>query len=518
MKKQVLLFLLINATVISTMAQVRYQDDIFTVPQIVKTTDVVYGQNFYFIDYPPAPVGTNPSNPQLGDLQMDVYTPPLSDTAQTRPLIILVHTGSFLPKLFNGYPTGRKDDSTIVELATRFTQKGYVTSAVDYRLGWNPIAPTQIERTAGIINAVYRVIHDVQTAVRFFKKDAATTNTYKVDPGKIILIGQGAGGFVTLAYNFLTEQSELDLPKFLDGLGNSVIDPTIVGYTDGIGGLVNNYNHPGYSNQVQMVANMGGGMGDISWMNNIWPNVPVACLHSRKDQYTDIDSGNVVVPTTGQIVVFVHGSKTVINKAVQQGLNDIWLANVFTDPYSTRAYALNSAITSEGLFEFVIPDIPASSLQEADPWEWWDSASVVNECIAYGLTAADGNVTHANGLATNPNMSVAKGKAYCDTVVGFLTPRMYLVITNPSISVEQNPEIDYSIFPNPSTENLMIQTANGAIIQQISVADANGKIMSTYKGINNSSYVLNRNGLSAGVYFLNVTTSLGNFAHKIILQ
>jgi hypothetical protein len=510
-----LLFLVISITGY-TNAQVRYLDDIFSVSQIVKTTDVVYGQNFYFMDYPPAPAGSD-SVPQIGPLQMDVYTPPVSDTAQTRPLIILVHSGSFLPKYFNGYPTGRKDDSTVVELANRFTQKGYVTSAIDYRLGWNPLASSQVERTAGIINAVYRAIHDVQTAVRFFKKDAATTNVYKIDPNRIILVGQAAGGFVTLAYNFLTEEAELSLPKFLDGLGNSVIDPNLVGYPDGIGGVVNNYNHPGYSNQIQMVANMGGGMGDISWMNNYWPGVPVACLHCRKDPFASIDSGNVIVPFTGQVVVFVHGSKTVIKKAVQQGLNDIWVNHTFIDPYSLRAYSLNPANTTEGLFQFEIPSITPSG-EESDPWEWWDSTYVVNEAMAYGLTSGDGINCHLAGLAGNPNMSAARGKAYCDTVVGFLTPRMYLVVTNPSISIEPNTQIEYAIYPNPVTESLSIQLSNGIAINQIAVMDAQGKVAMLVQDIQASNYILHRNGLAPGIYFIKINTTQGNFTHKIIVN
>ncbi len=516
MKKQLFIFIVSLTAMVSIHAQVRYLDDIFTVGQIQKTTDVVYGQNFYFNAYPPAPAGTSPSNPQMADLQMDVYTPPGSDTAQMRPLVLIFHTGIFLPRYINFVPTGRKDDSTVVELANRFTQKGYVVAAPNYRLGWNPFAGTQVERTAEILNAVYRAIHDAQTAVRFFKKDAATTNLYKIDPNRIILIGQGSGGFVTLAYNFLTDQSELNLPKFLDGLGNSVIDPSLVGYVDGIGGTYNNYNHAGYSNQVHMVSGLGGAIGDISWMNNYWPAVPVACMHCRKDLFTSIDSGNVTVPGTGQVVVFVHGSRTVVKKAVQQGLNDVWVNNVFTDPYSLRAYALNPAATSEGLFQFEIPDIPNSSNQEADPWEWWDSTLTTQQAIAEGATFA--LQVHQNGISGNPNMSAAKGRAYCDTIVGFLTPRMYLVVTNPTISIEQNADIDYEVYPNPSTESLIINVSGGLIIENISVVDMNGKTLADFRSINSSSYVLHRYGMSAGVYFLDVKTSNGNFTHKIILD
>jgi acetyl esterase/lipase len=515
MKKLVLSISLI-CLVIASYAQVRYLDDIFTVAQVQKATDVVYGQNYYFLNYPPAPAGTSSNNPQIADLQMDVYTPPGSDTAQHRPLVILLHTGSFLPRYFNGFPVGRKDDSTIVELSHRFVQKGYVVAAINYRLGWNPLASTQVERTRLIINAVYRAIHDAQTAVRFFKKDAATADTYKIDPERIFMIGQGSGGFISLAYSFLTQQSETALPKFLDGGGASVIDTSLVGFVDGIGGLYNNYNHPGYSNNVCMVGNYGGAIGDISWMNNIWPGVPVASLHCRKDQFSPIDSGNVVVPATGQVVVFVHGSRTVVRKAVQQGLNSIWVNHVFTDPFSLRAYALNPAVTTEGLFQFEIADIPASSNQEAAPWEWWDSTASTQQATSEGAIYA--SVVHQNGLDGNPNMSATKARKYCDTIVGFLAPRMLLVINNPTLAVEENHDVQYAVFPNPVLESLTIKLSDNDLIQYVSVIDINGKVVLTLKDINSNYYILNRNGIHTGTYFLNVRTNQGEFVHKVILN
>lgn len=516
MKKLLFTLALVLFAGVQLQAQTRYLDDVFTTGEVQKFTDVVYGQNYYFLNYPPAPAGTSSSNPQMADLQMDVYTPPVSDTASMRPLVILCHTGSFLPRYLNGFPVGRKDDSTIVELGYRFTRKGYVTAAINYRLGWNPFAGSQVERTRQILNAVYRAIHDAQTAVRFFKKDAATTNLYKIDPNRIILIGQGSGGFISLAYNFLNDQSETELPKFLDGLGNSVIDPGLVGYVDGIGGVYNNYNHPGYSNQIQMVGNYGGAMGDISWMNNYWPGVPVASLHCRKDIYAPIDSGNVVVPATGDVVVFVHGSRTVVKKAVQQGLNDIWVNNVFTDPFSLRAYSLNPAATCEGLFSFEIPDIPSSTNQEASPWEWWDSAATTAQAVSEGAVFALD--VHQNGLEGNPNMSAAKGKAYCDTIVGFLAPRMYLVITNPTLAVENETEIDYVVYPNPVLENVTIQINDNDLLRRVTVYDVQGKIVLDKNEINASQYILYRHGLANGTYTLRLQTDHGMATKKIILH
>jgi hypothetical protein len=50
-----------------------------------------------------------------------------------------------------------------------------------------------------------------------------------------------------------------------------------------------------------MVANIGGALGDISWMDQTWPRIPLAGIHCRKDIFAPFDSGNVIVPTTQQV-------------------------------------------------------------------------------------------------------------------------------------------------------------------------------------------------------------------------
>ena len=71
-----------------TQAQDRYYDAIFPVQ---RTADVVYGTNIGILTGAPAPEG----------LKVDIYQP-VGDTKPDRPLILLSHTGSLLPPLYNG--------------------------------------------------------------------------------------------------------------------------------------------------------------------------------------------------------------------------------------------------------------------------------------------------------------------------------------------------------------------------------------------------------------------------------
>jgi acetyl esterase/lipase len=108
-------------------AQQRYLDEVFT--NVTMTSGITYGQNYSIL------TGT----PTLIDLKLDVYEP-TGDTVSMRPLIIYLHTGSFLPILFNKTPTGSRQDSATMEMCKQFARRGYVAVSIDYRLGWNPQA------------------------------------------------------------------------------------------------------------------------------------------------------------------------------------------------------------------------------------------------------------------------------------------------------------------------------------------------------------------------------------------
>ena len=110
--------------------------------------------------------------PVAQPLVADVYTP-VGDSNDARPLMLVFHTGNFLPFPANNGTGGTIKDSTVVEVCTRLAKRGYVAAAVDYRLGWNPIDPSQDIRKFFLINAAYRGVQDCRTAVRYFRKDVA---------------------------------------------------------------------------------------------------------------------------------------------------------------------------------------------------------------------------------------------------------------------------------------------------------------------------------------------------------
>lgn len=484
MKSKLLLSLALAAG-LSSMAQERYLEEVFTDAEITKIEDITYGINTNVLfntslmnpayvmanaaqitqekDSLLAIMATNPAGIppsffypysldtttilKLTQLKMDVYMPSSSvDTETARPVIVYVHTGNFLPPVINGSPGGSKADSSAVEFCMRWAKRGFVAVAPNYRHGWNPVATGSaglVTRRATLLNAVYRAIHDMQYAIKGLRLDAtAGSNTYGIDPTKIAMFGQGSGGYVALGYNTLDKQSETELDKFVFG-GNSVIQPGIVGDYKGDGGLINLYQDNGMSSDIAICVNAGGALGDISWLEA--GDAPMITFHAPYDQFAPFDTGTVIVPTTGDDVVDVNGPNTFMPKANALGNNAAYAGEYPGDVYTDRARSffgaslpgsplinINDPIEipangAEGLFSIVVKDANGDIEPNGSPWEWWSKSDL--DLLVAGTNAQtggsyDANTIHANALITNPNMSETQANIYIDTIMGYMIPRV----------------------------------------------------------------------------------------------
>lgn len=186
---------------VSVSAQKRYLEPVFST---VTRTTKIYGSNFTVLPLA-APGGRATRQP----LVMQVYTPD-GDTETDRPLIIYLHTGNFFPFPQNGSCGGTLIDSSNVEIATRLAKMGYVVAVATYRLGWNPFSNQELIRRFTLINGAYRGVQDVRSCIRYFRKDvAADGNQFGIDPNKIVVWGQGTGGYLSLASGYLDQFSEI---------------------------------------------------------------------------------------------------------------------------------------------------------------------------------------------------------------------------------------------------------------------------------------------------------------------
>ena len=503
----------------------RYLTEVFT--SVAVTSNVVYGNNLSVLTGTPAP----------SDLKMDVYEP-ANDSIAARPLVIVLHTGSFLPAVANGSPTGNKSDSAVVEMCTKFAQRGYVAVAANYRLGWNSQAlgnGGQDIRTGTLLNAVYRAIQDAKNCVRFFKEDKATANTYKIDTMKIAVGGLGSGGYIALAYASLNQVSEIQLGKFID---NSLSPPapyvnqTNSGNFDGTNTApLNTANYPNHTSTINMAFNIGGAIGDSSWIQA--GEVPIVGLHCTKDVNAPYTTGAVIVPNTGDFVVEASGSYDVIRMVNKPSIdnNAIFNSSSFTDPYSMRANMINDGL--EGLYPFITP-APGANLsctgananaqkEQGSPWDWWNEAVFIAQYNGYSGTT-NGSVVNCLQLLSNPNQSAVKGRAYIDTIQGYLNPRIVCAlglpgcVPNPA-SVNENVSLsDITIFPNPSSTEINFSAKGSNTIKSVELYDVTGRMVKQIVGLNTKNYSIQREGLSNGLYITKIQLNKGSVSKKIILE
>ena len=531
---------------LSANSQNRYLDEIFTDVQL--TDSVMFAQN---VSIEPVLIGLSPA---LMPIYCDIYEP-IGDSLTNRPVIIISHTGSFLPPVANGQATGSIKDSSIVEQCKRWAKKGYVAVAMGNRLGWNPLSTDQNVRTSTLLQASYRAIQDAKAMVRYMRMTEDNGNPYGIDPDKIVLGGQGTGAYISLGYATLDDESKLYLPKFIDQSNPQIpipyVIPLYMGNFDGTDmtyapmldsngipmidtstGVIipildstsplNIPNNPSYSNDINLAFNVGGALADISWLEP--GDIPIVSFHCEKDQYAPIDTGLVIVPTTGEVVVEVMGSRTVQHYSNLYGNNDVFLNAGFTDAITNQANINND--NYEGLYVFKTP--PPSTTpnaygefeeEQGSPWDWWDNTT-------YGLLAEAINgipgVTspgyfEANALLDNPDMSSSKGKTYIDTIQGYLNPRIYVALNLGNASSIHN-VIDYStyIYPNPAKDNIVIENINFSI-NSIDIYNITGQLVMS-KNVNSMNTVLNISDFQKGVYLLDIKSNNNSIKRKIIIE
>jgi hypothetical protein len=260
----------------STPIKRRYVSDIFT---NIKMSTVEYGAAVGFTG-------------QVQKLSLNVYEPsePKDDIAK-RPLIVLAHGGSFV--------RGNKEE--LDELCIAYTRKGYVCASIDYRLlPLTGAAPTPQQLTAVALFAM----HDLKAAIRFFRKSAAGTNPYKINPDFIVTGGISAGSIAALLTTYLDAGDKMPV-----GLQAVLAQ---------VGGLEGNSGNAGYSSKVKAVINFSGSLPTPEWIGI--HDVPLASFHGTKDEVVPYECGMIGgVPSCG--------SRALSRWATRQGTRN-WLVPV----------------------------------------------------------------------------------------------------------------------------------------------------------------------------------------------
>jgi len=506
-------------------AQNRYVDDIFA--EVIRTDTVPYGQNISILTGAPDTI----------PLICDIYEP-VGDTASERYVVLIASTGNFLPKLFNGGPFGTIKDSSTVELATRLAKKGYVAVPFYYRQGWDATNPDVTTQTQTLLQATYRGIQDAKTCARWFRMTQAENgNPYRINKDAIGIMGIGTGGYLAYAANFLNDlDTELNLIKFQDPTtGDILVDTTVQGNLDGtVAAPLNIANHVGYSSDFQIAINIGGACGDSSWVNA--GESPTISFHCSADPFAPYFLGNVIVPTTGNVVIDnAAGSRLISRIQDRLGNNDIFKDAGFSDDFTTEANTKNDGW--EGFFPFILPDTggtydcgPGTGTQlpltpQSSPWYWWDEATFIAEWNGGGFDAATGVpgvIANCDQRANNPDMSKAKALTYIDTLMGYMAPRLNLAFAvSDSVGASTKDLISQNIklYPNPATDLITLTNSDGSDpIREVSIMDKQGRIIYRRQMNQSGAVKIRRENWSSGLYLLRIETRRGVATKKLLLN
>jgi acetyl esterase/lipase len=250
----------------------RYLDDVFTG---VKKTTVVYA----------------PTVSHLGqniNLSVDIYEPE-GDNLAKRPVVILAHGGSFV---FG-------DKSNMQKWCQLLAKKGYVAASIQYRLF--PWFTLGFPDSIGVFDTAVKAVGDMNAAVRFFREDAATNNTFRADPEHIFVGGYSAGAVTALHKAYL--DADDPIPAFLQNLINSN------GGTEGISGSASNKT---YSSASEAVVNMSGGLYRSNWVGS--GDQPLVSIHGTADGTVPYTSG------LANNIAFLEGSSAVHTSATAAGV------------------------------------------------------------------------------------------------------------------------------------------------------------------------------------------------------
>lgn len=405
----------------------RYATDVFA--NYTTTSDIVYGQNTSW-------------NGASTTLKLDVYQP-TGDTETNRPLVILVHGGSFIG--------GTKTDGDVVTMCQKFAKKGYVTASIDYRLGFFPFD------SANAVKAVVRAVQDLRAAVRFFYKDKQTTDAYKIDTNNIYVGGSSAGAITSLHLAYLDQECEVS-----DYLNQTTITQ--------LGGLEGTSGNPGYSSKVKGVLNGCGALARYSWLEA--GDVPVASVHGTNDGTVKYNRG-IVNP--GTPLMYLDGSRMIHERACAVGVEN-------------QFYTFLSA-----------PHVPyAGNAAYMDT-----TVNFFRDFLIKQLGCADAILQPENAPAQAVLLYPID---YCDgSPVNEVCPTSSLV--------EEN-LLSALIYPNPANDQIHI-VPNVTGKYSVDLIDNTGRVL-IHKEIDNDMCELNLNGITAGNYFVRVSTGKTSYSEILV--
>jgi len=422
-----------SAASAQTCTTTRYASDVFANTTV--TTAIPYGSNVTY-------TGTTQT------LTLDLYQP-TADTAKMRPLIIWAHGGSFVG--------GTSADVDVTSLSQHFAKKGFVCASINYRLG------TASFDSVGLIPAVVRAVQDMKAAIRYFYKDRATANMYKIDTNNIFIGGSSAGSITALHTEYMKRTCEI----------NTWITPTALAALGGIDGYSGNQC---YSSKVKGVIDLCGALAKYAYFEA--GSTPLCSMHGTADMTVPYGRGMV---NPGIPIMNVDGSRMIYAQSLVVGVQDnfyTWLGAPHV-PYAgasaTQLAYMDTTVNFVRDFLIGRLGITCTALQPAD--------APSGVATLYAFTPCSGNVTFNCSTAGVENLTV---------------------------------NLFEDVYPNPSNGNVNVVFVNNNATYTVELFDITGRLVKSDM-TSQAAYTLEKGNLGQGVYFLKVANKKGEASVRKII-
>jgi hypothetical protein len=127
------------------------------------------------------------------------------------------------------------------------------------------------------------------------------------------------------------------------------------------------------------------------------------------------------------------------------------------------------------------------------------------------ISAVNDNPNFHIRISFEGNTEIANGNNRFDNIS--LTGK---TIQDPGVSIEQHPDFEFFVFPNPSSSNFFVSATQN--ILEFKIIDMLGKTVIHSKGMNTSEFEIFSKYFAPGVYILELHSELGTAQTRLIKQ
>lgn len=198
---------------------------------------------------------------------------PKGDQEAKRPLVIITPGGAFM----------QHQDFWMDDVGADLARSGYVVAINRYRLS------KDINSAESFSNALAKAFSDQKSAIRYFVKDAAGKNRFRIDPENIFIGGHSAGAITSMYVAYLDSNDTIA----------ELVTKTMRNY-----GGPNGEGEPlPYS--IRGVINLSGLVSDLGIIEKGEP--PLISIHGDRDQI--VRMGSTDAGLHGSVPIHEHASK-----------------------------------------------------------------------------------------------------------------------------------------------------------------------------------------------------------------